>query len=171
MSFKLVTPSLDMEKEYNYYITEWEKSGEKIVPYASRRDGMDFENLLLRWESDSSNDVLNKGLVPATILFMVDESGRIYGSIHIRHKLNDNLLKKGGHIGYGVRPSERRKGIAKKMLLMVLPFVKEFGIDRALITCDKDNTASAKTIISNGGILENEMLEGDKVVQRYWINL
>ena len=171
MSFRLVKPSLEIEQEYIDYIDEWERSGEKIVPYAARRDGMDFKSLLSRWESDSSNEAFDKGFVPSTILFMVDESGRIYGAIHIRHTLNESLLMHGGHIGYGVRPSEREKGIAKRMLSMVLPIAKEFGIDKALLTCDKYNSASAKTIIANGGILENEIPDGDRVTQRYWISL
>lgn len=82
------------------------------------------------------------------------------------------MLKFGGHIGYGVRPSERRKGYASKMLRMALDKCKAMGIDQVLITCNKDNAASVKTIIANGGIYENELAEDNgNVVKRYWIEL
>ena len=73
-------------------------------------------------------------------------------------------------------PSERRKGYAKEMLRLILIKCKELGADKVLLTCDKENIASAKTIISNGGILENEVkdevsLSKSGIIQRYWINL
>ena len=171
MSYKLVKPSMGMKQEYLSYITEWEDSGERIVPYASRRNESDFESLLSKWEVDSSEKAYENGFVPSTIFFMVDESGKVFGALHIRHELNEELLLHGGHIGYGVRPSERRKGIATKMLSIALPIAKELGINKALVTCDKNNHASARTIIVNGGTLENEVPEEDRITQRYWIEL
>lgn len=171
MSYRLVKPSTEMKQEYLSYIAEWEDSGERIVPYASRRNGYDYESLLSKWESDSSEKAYEMGFVPSTIFFMVDESERIIGAIHVRHELNEELLLHGGHIGYGVRPSERRKGMATRMLSMVLPMAKALGIDKALVTCDRDNHASARTIIANGGTLENEVMEEDRITQRYWIEL
>ena len=101
---------------------------------------------------------------------MIDS--KIVGTINIRYKLNDYLLRIGGHIGYGIRPSERCKGYATKMLALALEKCRELGIDKALVTCDKDNLGSAKTIINNGGVLENEYTESDgNIVQRYWIIL
>ena len=91
--------------------------------------------------------------------------------IDIRHRLNDYLLNFGGHIDYSVRKSERQKGYATEMLALALIECMKLNIKRVLITCDKDNIASAKTIINNGGILENEILEGSGITQRYWINL
>lgn len=106
----------------------------------------------------------------STYFAFVDD--KIVGTIQIRHTLNDELINTGGHIGYGVRPSERQKGYATKMLSLALEKCRKFGIEKALITCDKDNTASAKTIIKGGGLLENEYIEENaNVVQRYWITL
>jgi predicted acetyltransferase len=160
-----------MKQEYLEYIIEWEDSEEKIVPYGTRRNGLDYESLLSRWESDLTDEAYDHGFVPSTLLFIVNESGRIFGAIHIRHVLNEYLMAHGGHIGYGVRPSERKKGVATRMLSMALPIAKEIGINKALVTCDKDNHASARTIIANGGILENEIPEGDEITQRYWIEI
>jgi predicted acetyltransferase len=112
-----------------------------------------------------------QNFVPSTLFFLVDENNRIYGALHIRHELNDYLFHYGGHIGYGIRPSERKRGYAAKMLSLSLPIVKEFGIKKALVTCSKENIASAKTIINNGGILENEVMEDGEMVQRYWIDI
>lgn len=171
MEYRLAEPSPEMEQAYIDYITEWENAGEEIVPYASRRDNSDFKHLLNRWKSEASDAVRAKGLVPATLYFLIDEGGRIYGAVHVRHELNEYLLKYGGHIGYGIRPSERKKGIGAVMLSLVLPTVKRLGIDKVLVTCDKGNLASAKTILKNGGILENEVSDGNSIVQRYWIQL
>lgn len=167
--FKLVKPTLSMEKEYVDYITEWESTEEKIVPNAAKRDSMSFKELINKWKEYESESIYEKGLVPSSIYFLMDEYKIIYGVIDIRHELNDYLLRYGGHIGYGIRPSQRRKGYASQMLTLALPIVKELGISKALITCDKNNTGSAKTIMNNGGILENEVINGNEVTQRYWI--
>jgi ribosomal-protein-serine acetyltransferase len=105
-----------------------------------------------------------------TYFAMVD--GEIIGTIQIRHTLNDALLLNGGHIGYGVRPTERRKGYGVKMLSLALEKCRELGIEKVLVTCDKDNPASAKTILRNGGIFENEIIEDNgNILQRYWISI
>lgn len=168
---KLVKPTLSMEKEYIDYITEWESTDERIVPNSSKRDNMIFKELINKWGEYESENIYDKGLVPSSIYFLVNEDKKIYGVIDIRHDLNDYLSQYGGHIGYGVRPSQRRKGYASQMLTLALPIAKELGINNALITCDKNNTGSAKTIINNGGILENEVINGDEITQRYWITI
>ena len=91
--------------------------------------------------------------------------------IDIRHRLNDYLLNFGGHIGYSVRKSERQKGYATEMLNLALKECVNLGIKKVLITCDKNNVASAKTIINNGGKLENEIAKEDRITQRYYITL
>jgi predicted acetyltransferase len=119
----------------------------------------------------ATDKAYNMGFVPSTLYFLIDENKRIYGALHIRHELNEYLLNYGGHIGYGIRLSERKKGYATKMLSLSLPTIKKLGIKKALITCDKTNIASAKTIINNGGVLENEVMEDEKITQRYWIDI
>lgn len=168
----LIEPSLDLEESYIDYISEWEAMGERIVPYSSRRDnGEDYRAQLERWRGEQSRDMYNRGFVPATLYFFVDKNRRILGSAHIRHELNESLLRSGGHIGYGVRPSERGRGIATAILSQALDIAELKGITKVLLTCDKSNLASAKTIIKNGGILENELFDGATYIQRYWINI
>ena len=94
------------------------------------------------------------GFVPATSLWWVD--GREYlGRLTIRHRLTPSLLTLGGHIGYDIRPSGRRRGHATAMLAAALPVAKRLDIDPALITCNEDNVGSRKVIEANGGILED----------------
>ena len=114
------------------------------------------------------------GRVPATqYIFVREEDDKIVGMLQIRHYFNDYLEKYGGHIGYSVAPSERRKGYASQMLKMALPKCKELGIDKVLITCIDNNEGSRKTILANGGLYESTVYEPKENVylERYWIVL
>ena len=114
----------------------------------------------------------SEGLVPDSTFFCLDEERNIVvGAVNIRHYLNEALLLNGGHIGDGVRPSERRKGIATKMISLALKECRKLGINKVLMVCDKGNIGSAKSIENNGGILENEVVVDGVVEQRYWIDL
>jgi len=98
---------------------------------------------------------------------------KLVGMIQVRHRFNDYLEKYAGHIGYSVRPCERRKGYAKKMLKMVFPFCREIGLDRVMITCADSNIGSEKTIFANGGVYESTIHEPkeNKDLKRFWITL
>ena len=111
--------------------------------------------------------------MPDSVFFLLDvERDILLGAVNIRHYLNDYLLQFGGHIGDGIRPSERRKGYATEMIRLALIECKKLGINRVLMVCDKSNIGSAKSIINNGGILENEFVDEDgEINQRYWIAL
>jgi len=149
---------------------EWYETKEKIVPYAIRKnDYHNFEEYLEKLEVKENID----GLVPDSTFFCLDTERNIFvGAVNIRHYLNEQLLLNGGHIGDGVRPSERRKGIATKMIGLALEECKKLGITKVLMVCNKENIGSAKSIQNNGGILENEIeIEKGEIEQRYWITL
>ena len=109
--------------------------------------------------------------MPDSTYFALDKDrDTIVGAVNIRHRLNERLLLNGGHIGDGIRPSERRKGYATKMIALALEKCRELNIRKVLMVCDKDNIASAKSIIKNGGVLENEIVVDGVTEQRYWID-
>lgn len=99
--------------------------------------------------------------------YWIVADGAFVGYLAMRHRLNESLLEEGGHIGYSVRPSRRRQGVAGTALALALPMARERGIERALVTCDEDNEGSRRTIERNGGVLED--VRADK--RRYWIDL
>lgn len=148
---------------------EWYASGEKIIPYAIRK--CDYHDWSTYVDTIEVKDDTGR-LVPDSTYFCLDEERDIFvGAVNIRHYLNESLLKNGGHIGDGIRPSERRKGFATEMIRLALAECRKLGIEKVLMVCDKDNIGSAKSIIKNGGILENEIEEEGIVEQRYWITL
>lgn len=132
-----------------------------------------FTDWLKQARGNRSPATVRPGLVPATTLLAMRESdGTLVGFIDIRHTLNDHLLNFGGHIGYSVHPAERRKGYAKKMLRQALEYCRTaLKLDRVLVTCDKTNEPSRRTILANGGVLEDERDQDGELVQRYWIAL
>ncbi|MBT2231643.1 GNAT family N-acetyltransferase [Nonomuraea sp. NEAU-A123] len=123
----------------------------------------------LRQQSDRSLP-LGEGRVHATHWWIVD--GETYlGAIDLRHYLNGVLLEGGGHIGYSIRPSARRQGLATWALGAVLLKASALGLDRVLLTCDDGNAGSARTIENNGGVLEDVRSTEIGVKRRYWIAL
>ena len=115
-----------------------------------------------------------EGKVLATQFLAVRGSdGGLVGMIQVRHYFNEYLEKYAGHIGYSVRPCERRKGYAKEMLRLALPYCKGLGLDRVLISCEPGNEGSRRTILSNGGVYESTVHEPSEDIdlERYWITL
>lgn len=111
-------------------------------------------------------------LVSATQFFFIRISdNRLVGMIQVRHRFNDYLEKYAGHIGYSVRPSERRKGCAREMLRMALPYCREIGLHKVLITCNDGNIGSERTILANGGVYESTVYEPNENqnLKRFWI--
>ena len=120
-------------------------------------------------ENTKYKETVTPGFVTAHTFFAVNDTDKIVGVINARDELNDYLLNFGGHVGYSVRKSERRKGYAKKMLNYVSEFLFSLGPNKILVTCDKNNIASKCTIESCGGILENEVIDQNRTTLRYWI--
>lgn len=169
---KLIIPERIHEMEVMDYKAEFEKYGENVDGSGMLGLSKTFDEWYQMLKDNECEETVREGYVPAdTYLAMRVSDGRIVGTISIRLRLNDYLASYGGHIGYSVRRSERQKGYAKEMLRLALLKCKEKKICNVLITCDKENIASSKTILANGGILENEVPEGDRITQRYWISV
>jgi predicted acetyltransferase len=110
------------------------------------------------------------GRVHATYWWIV-EDGTYLGAITLRHGLNDFLLRAGGHVGYGIRPSARGRGLATWALRSVLPEARALGLSKVLVTCDDSNLASARVIEKSGGVLEDVRDTELGRTRRYWITL
>lgn len=106
--------------------------------------------------------------VPSALL-VAEVDGVLVGRASIRFELNDWLAAYGGHIGYGVRPAHRRRGYATEILRQSLVVARAAGVDRVLVTCDDDNSASAATIERCGGVLESVVQDGEVKKRRYWL--
>lgn len=170
---QLVQPSIAFRKQYINFYQEWINSGEEIVPWVVEKDPSDFNKFLeFLYSEDSEEKLSNANRVPHSTYWLIDREKKIVGAVNIRHRLNQKLLNSGGHIGYGICPSQRRKGYATVLLSFALEKTKKMGINRALVVCDRGNIGSEKTILKNGGVFESEYTEENgNVVRRYWINL
>ena len=175
MKLKLIRLDEQYRSEFEEMMEEWiafnDTHDTNHSPSAIfKNDYHDFAHYVS--ELDDREDPV-RGIVAGTTFFAYDEEiHKLVGAVNIRHSLNDYLLKYGGHIGDGVRPSLRKKGYATVMIHLALDTCRELGIQKVLICCHKDNIGSAKSIMNNGGVLENEVTDTDgKSMQRYWITL
>ena len=174
MGRKLIKLTKQYEKQLGEMIDEWKADQEKNhtnhSPWAIfKNDYHDFDFYLAHLEIKAPED----GKVPDSVFFLLDEDrNRLLGAVNIRHYLSESLLREGGHIGDGIRPSERGKGYGTELLRLALAECPKIGIGRVLVVCDKSNVASAKAIRRNGGVLENEFINSDgECEQRYWIRV
>jgi predicted acetyltransferase len=112
------------------------------------------------------------GFVPQSVFWLVDDDTYV-GCLSLRHALTDELRRMGGHIGYDIRPTFRRRGYGTRTLALGLDEARRIGLERVLLTCDKDNLASRRVIERNGGVLEDEVIvpSEDGIKRRYWIDL
>lgn len=131
-----------------------------------------YDDFLMELEKNKNMKLYKPHLVDQTTFILVDDNNHIYGGTNVRHELNEGLLINGGHIGYLIRPSERKKGYGSLMLKLTLTECNKLGIDKVLVTCREENKGSAKTIENNGGVYENSLkkTEDNKLYRRYWIN-
>jgi len=130
------------------------------------------EGWLKELKMKSSEDTVPKGLVPSsTYLGVREKDNYIVGMINIRHYLNEYLTQVGGNIGYSVRKTERNKGYAKQMFKLALEKCKGLKIKKVLITCDEDNIASEKVILSANAKFEDIRCIDGKNIKRFWIEL
>lgn len=166
-SGRLTKPSLAYKESFLEAVKEFEAKGENVYMHGTKPNA-NFDELLLKIKEREEGINLPADRVPQTELWFI-EDGKFIGWTKIRHRLNDNLLIQGGHIGYAVRPSERNKGYGTKILELALSEAKRLGIDKVLVTCDDDNIGSVKIIEKNGGVLENKVESKGKLKRRYWI--
>ena len=168
----LVKPDLSYADE----IIKYKEESLAESPIINGSAGLDRFSSIEIWFEElkkrSCEDTVPEGLVPSsTYLGVREEDNYIVGMIDIRHYLNEYLTQVGGNIGYGVRKTERNKGYAKQMLKLALEKCKELKIKKVLITCDEDNIASEKVILSANAKLEDIRNVDGENKKRFWIDL
>lgn len=139
-------------------------------------DGVSYEEWLLELEKRKDIEYLNKiNRCPSKTFFVVRENdNKIVGMINVRYNISNDLLKTwASHIGYGIRPTERRKGYAKISLYLALLEEQKLGEEKVLLECTVDNIGSNKTILALGGELEKTKLDeyDNEITNYYWINV
>ena len=172
---QLIDPCVELADECIDFLQEFDTAGENEIDGAGpfkNTGSKAFAKQVQRARDQSEGRNLPDGYVPGSTYWLV-RGRRILGTCNLRHELNNKLRAFGGHIGYSVRPSERNKGYATLMLKLALEKARELGIERALVTCEKDNIASVRVIEKNGGVLDSENIadQTGKMTQRYWIEL
>ncbi len=167
---KLIEPSLSYKEQYIDFMEDWQSTGEVLVPFVLAMDYSNFHEYVLKLNNFSLGIGLPDGFVPHSTFWLISND-KIIGVSNLRHSLTDKLLKDGGNIGYGICPSERKKGFATSLLRLTLEKARSIGLSKVLLTCDKDNVGSVKTILNNNGVLDSEEEINGKLHQRYWIEV
>lgn len=152
MRLYIARPDLYFFNEYNDMMTEWNKSGTQIAPWFLDKP---FENLedfagFIQMLDNCENANLDKNYSSTSSYFVIDENDKLIGAASLRHYLTVEGYNTWGHIGYGVRPSERRKGYAAQMLKIMLDEAKTMKMHKVLISCHTSNIGSVKVIESQG---------------------
>ena len=170
---KLVELGVEHETALRDFLADFAASSEARIPAFFGGAEQSHAELVETFARQSRGEGLEEGWVAGTTLFLVHD-GRMLGVANVRHRLTESLLRFGGHVGFSVRPSERNRGHATRLLEKVKEYARvNLGIDRLLVTCDPENVASARVIEKCGGVLEDESFyePSEHLVRRYWISL
>ena len=169
-----VIPSMEYMEQGIEYIEEHINAGSNINGSGGLHRYLDnYQGWLEKLEQDRKC-VPNEQRVPAETYYLVrEDDNKIIGMINIRLVLNERLQQCGGHIGYGIRPSERNKGYNKINLYLALLRCQNLGIKEVILDCDSSNLASSRTMESLGGIRIDEYYSEQEQCQvwRYIINV
>ena len=170
---RLIVPDESYREQIWEYRTRFMETGEDNGGCGSLLECDTFEAWLRETRAHNDPATCPEGRVPSDLYLAVRTAdNRLVGMIDLRHHIDHPILGTwGGHIGYSVHPEERRKGYATRMLQMNLDNARRLGMEKVLVTCDEDNTASERTILKNGGVYETMVPVDDRMVKRFWIEL
>ena len=174
----LIQPSIAFESEYllmaeEFWARESWVAGENR--FQNDRDLIknNFSTYICCLDEANQSIGLKPGYVPSTTFWLTANVNQIIGECRLRHWLTTSLEHEGGHIGYVIRPSARRKGYGTRILALTLEKARDLRLNRVLLTCDTDNIGSARVIEKNGGKLASQGISNSsgKPISRYWIDL
>ena len=172
--FKHVKPQIEHERQAIEYINEFYKYNSKINGVGGFDKYLEnYSTWLQKLDEDIKREPTEEKVPSETFFLIRKNDNKIVGMINIRLELNENLKKIGGHIGYSIRPEERKKGYNKINLYLGLKECQKHGIKEVLMDCDKDNVGSAKTMQALNGILIKEWYDKqkDRTIQYYMIDV
>lgn len=166
---ELVEPSVRLVAAFRAMARDWSENDD------GRYDDLigDFAGYVRMLYNQSRGVGLSAGFVPSNTYWLLRDGKDIVGAVRLRHRLSPMLIDEGGHIGYEIAPSARRRGYGTRQLALVLDKARKRGLKVALVTCDADNIGSTRIIEKNGGVYDNEAISqrtGNRV-SRYWIEL
>jgi len=174
----LIRPNKDLDNQIMEYRQEYIDNNENhINGSCSLHRFESFDQWLDRVNICATDEDLSiYNTITSTFLAIRKIDNKIIGTIQVRHVLTKELRDDSGNIGYGVRPTERRKGYATQMLNLALEFCRSLGLDKVLLDCDETNIASEKTMMKCGGVFDrNQPIHhpnGEvEIVHQYWIYL
>lgn len=170
--YKLILPAVDLAESYASYVEELREKDELPVPFVLRMEFDRFEELVDSLHGFPQGVGVAKGLVEHTTFWLIDADRNLLGVSNLRHRLTPRLLMGGGHIGFGVRPSARGRGIATRQLALTLREARKMDIEKAMLSCFETNLASAAVIRRNGGVLDSTFVDDEgNVLEKYWIDI
>ena len=165
----LIEPILSLKDDFHFLAEEYLAEGDQRYQEAIR----DFESFIQLCSDEAVGRNLAPGRVAQSTFWLVRDGQRILGCSRLRHTLNAFLEELGGHIGYDIRPSERRRGYGTQILRLTLDKARDLGLKQVLVTADSPNVASWRIIEKNGGVLHGEELSQHtgQLLRKYWIEL
>ena len=169
MKLKFVLPTALNRDDVQSFYNEIEAEGGECIGFGNWRD---YDLWLIGMQNRHTGRNLPEGYVRENFYLCYEEE-KLVGVFSLKFELTEYLANYGGHIGYAVRPSKRKRGLATQILKQGLEIAEGFGFDRILCVCDEDNYASENVILKNGGILENQLYDPEEkvTVKRYWITI
>lgn len=167
---QLVDPFVGAKNSYRSLVAEIVAAGEERIPFTLGYPHENFTALVARLLGEARGMGIAPGWVPHSTFWLM-EGDHVVGASNLRHRLTRKLRVSGGHIGYGIRPSARGRGLGTLILKHTLERAARIGIDSALLTCSDTNMASAAVIVANGGEIETREYNAERgeVMRRYWV--
>ena len=171
-------PSMEKKDEIIDFLNEFAEYGSDLNGSGALDkifEGLTFEEALdscLKLKDEEYAKSINRS-PSKTFLLVRENDNRIVGTINVRWNLNESMLQFGGHIGYSIRPTERRKGYNKINLYLGLKKAREVGLDKVMLDCSANNVGSDKSIKALGGVLERSEVDpyDNELTNVYWIDV